>query len=892
MILRTRLLGFFLLLSVYGFSQIVNINDSVVTANSYTSSQIILSGKSELHITASTNPLTNSTVSLNSDNAWLFFDNIRPQAVINSYLPYILVNGNASVLKTNLRVSIYKNGTVVIPESSTYQPLKVYTGQNFQGDSASYSMFTFYNSLGKMDNKIRSFKLKRGYMVTFATVGDGTGYSRVYIADKADLVISAMPLLLDNCISFIRVLNWEYPSKKGWAGSNPTEYGLVNATWRYDWSAGGSTTPLVEYVPIRQNGGWPNWSDIDSKQYVSHVLGFNEPDHTEQSNLTVSQALAQWPDMLRTGLRIGSPACTNFSWLYQFIDSCRAKNYRVDYVAVHAYWGGKSPANWYNDLKYIHTRTGLPIWITEWNNGANWTTEWWPSDSLQCLTKQLNDLKGILQVMDTASFIERYSIYNWVENKRAMVINGVLTPAGQYYSNDNAPMAYNKANDVVPGYVYGNPSLSLAISTNKVSLLINDPNGDYYTGYIVEKKLDAGTYQEIGRFQNTTVKTFTDTLDMNLASKVRYRIRSIFNNGLVSAYSNEVGYDITKNGDIQFGNVSVSNIGWNPVLFGKPYTAIPAIILGAPTNFNSSVLMSVRPKLISYSSRFNIQAAPWSYQHVTTLLKEETIPYIIVAAGTYDFGGLKAIVNRASIGSSWTHVSFSAPFDSVPVVFVSQLNPANTFATCVRVRNVSATGFDAKLQKETAITTALSTETVSFLAITKGKGLINGNNAIVGCTPDKTVGITYNTINYGDSIVNPVFISQMQTCNDDTVTATLRCVLVSNKYANVVKQRERSTGITSAAAEMVGWMALNPQGIIQAVNNPTFVTIKLFPNPATEYIYFENGENIPGLVEIYDMSGILIEKTVVSDHKIDISKLPSGNYVLKTSLGISKFIKN
>ena len=50
------------------------------------------------------------------------------------------------------------------------------------------------------------------------------------------------------------------------------------------------------------------------------------------------------------------------------------------------------------------------MWITEWNNGANWTTEsGWPDDP-SLLTnanaqKQLSDLQGILQVMDTAHFV-------------------------------------------------------------------------------------------------------------------------------------------------------------------------------------------------------------------------------------------------------------------------------------------------------------------------------------------------------------------------------------------------------------------------------------------------------------------------------------------------------
>ena len=53
-------------------------------------------------------------------------------------------------------------------------------------------------------------------MATLATAADGTGYSRVFIADDKDLEFSIMPALLDKSISFIRVFDWEWVSKKGW----------------------------------------------------------------------------------------------------------------------------------------------------------------------------------------------------------------------------------------------------------------------------------------------------------------------------------------------------------------------------------------------------------------------------------------------------------------------------------------------------------------------------------------------------------------------------------------------------------------------------------------------------------------------------------------------------
>lgn len=900
----------FFAVSSYAYSQnprtTITITDKTLSVSSYTDKEVVLNNQTDLHLTAaatvSKTLLNNSIVKLNSVNSWVFFDNVRPQFVIDSLLKYIYVNNQAAVLKTNVRVSIYKHGAVVIPQASTFQPLKVYTAQNFTGDSASYSMFTFYNALGTKDNKIRSFKLKRGYMVTLATASDGLGYSRVYIADDKDLEISVMPNLLDNSISFIRVVDWEWVSKKGWCGSNPNEYGKLNATWRYDWSASGSTTPLVEYVPIRQNAGWPGWSEINGKQHVSHVLGFNEPDHVEQSNVTVAQAVAQWPDMLRTGLRVGSPACTDFSWLYQFMDSCKAHNYRVDYVAVHSYWGGKSPANWYNDLKYIHERTGRPIWITEWNNGANWTNEYWPDGAANYTTanatKQLNDIKAILQVLDTAHFIERYSIYNWVQNARAMVLADTLTLAGKYYAANKPAMAFNRVNEVIPAFTYSNPTLAITFAPTKLTLTVNDPNAESMRGFILEKKMDNGTYMEFYRSANSTSKTYIDTLDLNAANKIRYRVRTILADGTTTGYSNEVGFDVTggsedaTNGNnFQYGTIGVSNVVWNTVFFKKSYAAIPSIILGSPTNSNSAVQLSARAKYYSLS-RFTLQLAPWAYQKVASLAKEETVPYFVSNIGSYDLGTLKAKAGKTPVTSAWTPVVFSAPFDTVPVVFVSQLSPATAFATTVRVRNVTKTGFEAKLQKETAVKTALATETVSYFAITPGTGTIDNKKVIVGRTADKAVSSIYSTIYYGDSIANPIFISQMQTCNDDTVTATMRCLSVTSKYANVVKQRERSTGVTTTSAEMAGWMVINPVSTIQAVNTPVADVVNFFPNPVKDVLYltqntFDNPE-----VEIYNMVGVLVKRVTVNQRQINVSDLSPGCYVLKTKQNGSKvFVK-
>jgi Glycosyl hydrolase catalytic core/Secretion system C-terminal sorting domain/H-type lectin domain len=873
---------------------IVNITSNT-TVGSYTDKEVIVDGKCDLHLTLSPRPLINSIIRLNSENSWLFIDNMKPSLAIDSVLKYLYVNDKAAINKSNVRVAIYKHGTVIMPRAAGYKPLTVYTGQNFTGDSAKYALYSKYTSLGTVNNKIRSFILKRGYMATLATGTDGTGYSRVYIADNEDLLISTLPIELDQLVSFIRTFNWEWVTKKGWCqtGADGTPAAnMVNATWLYSWSADQASSSTIEYVPIRQNGGWPGWDEIGGKQGVTHVLGFNEPDHTEQSNLTVQQALSQWPDMLRTGLRIGSPACTNFSWLYQFMDSCKARNYRVDYVAVHGYWGGKTPQNWYNDLKYIHDRTGRPIWITEWNNGANWTSEWWPSDVPSQQAKQLADIKGILTVLDTAHFIERYSIYNWVEDKRAMILNGVLTPAGKYYSSNKSEIAFNRSNEFIPTLSFTKPYLSISFGSKSLTVTISDPNGEYYKGFILEKKLDNGSFVEIVNSDIATLKFYSDTLDINTAQKTRYRVKSKLSDGSISNYSNEVGFDTSNGGDIQFGVLSVSNVGWNPVYFKIPYTATPSIIVGSPTNKNNTVLLSSRVKLISYASRFNVQIAPWAYQKVTSLTKEDEVPYFITNPGSYDFGGLKAISGINSVSSVWTPVTFATPFDTIPVVFVSQLNSSTSYPTTVRVRKVTKTGFEARIQKERAITSIPNAETVSYFAITTGKGMIDHKKVIVGKTVNNGIGASgYASIMFGDSIANPIFIAQMQTCNDDT-TATLRTLTLTAKYANVAKQREKSTSTVSGLAETGGWMVLDPKETLVGVPSLKVEELRIYPNPAKDIIYLSQTQTEGMKVEIYNVFGTLIKGMMIFNNQVDISSLPSGCYILKTAnYGTKKFIK-
>ena len=408
---------------------------------------LTLEGRCEITVTESNDPLNGSMLDLKSEDIWIYFPGIKPSLFKDRYCVHIVVNGAPLIADQNIRIDQYLQGTMVISHPSTIQPLQVYSMEHVHGATKQLGIYTYHRTsqLGTMDNAIKSFFLKRGYMATFAQNEDGTGQSRVYVADTGDLVIDTLPAALRNNVSFVRVVPWRWTGKKGWTSGTDAATAL-HCHWQYDWDNVAVSGMDVEYVPMRHNMNWNSYTNINNKQKSTHALGFNEPDRPDQANITVSAALAAWPEMMKSGLRIGSPApsdaASGLTWLYQFIDSCDARNYRVDFVAVHWYKGGQTAEQFYNWLKGVHVRTRRPVWITEWNNGANWTSA---QSGKPTYAQQAATIASMIQMLDTASFVERYSLYEWVEDTRQMFYESPtsLTPAGEIYRDQESPMAYN-----------------------------------------------------------------------------------------------------------------------------------------------------------------------------------------------------------------------------------------------------------------------------------------------------------------------------------------------------------------------------------------------------------------------------------------------------------------
>src|SRR5687767_11184487 len=62
------------------FAAPIAISAGVHTYPTLAETAVTMTGKSELHVTAASNPIPGSTIHLNSTDAWFWLDNVRPAA--------------------------------------------------------------------------------------------------------------------------------------------------------------------------------------------------------------------------------------------------------------------------------------------------------------------------------------------------------------------------------------------------------------------------------------------------------------------------------------------------------------------------------------------------------------------------------------------------------------------------------------------------------------------------------------------------------------------------------------------------------------------------------------------------------------------------------------------
>lgn len=549
---------------------------NTTTTVTQVTSAITVDDNTDYVITSKTPFGTDGQVSI-SGNSVLILKNVIPSDALK-LISHIKINGVQAVNKSNCMVKVYGNGSIVLAHGSSVKPFTAYTGEKLTGESQSYAAGNRISlASSPMNNSIKSFTLQRGYMVCLATKSDGKGYSRVFVADTEDREVN-LPLVLKDKVSSIRVMQWNDCGKRGYSGGDAVVLDALNASWFYDWNCGGTATNDWEYVPQHHHEGWPSISEIGNSNHSPHAIANNEPDNTNDSKekvSTVDEVLATWPEMMATGKRLGSPAMSgNLNWLYAFIDSIDARGWRCDFICVHSYWYSDWPS-WQSQLQGIHNRTGRPIWITEMNYGANWTG--WPgsdrsgSDANFAIEKQ--HFAPVIDGLENTDWMERYAVYNWVEDCRSMYLNNKLTPMGKYYADKETNVGYKASLEKVPAqprqYSPSKLILDYDKTTHMVQLSWHDVNGEFNRSMEIQcKQPESSMWRTVKEpKQKEDEADYIDTIEGYEGYKYRIRIVDLKN---VERFSNEatvVNNNLEIGDEVKVGD-SILYLGGNMLING------------------------------------------------------------------------------------------------------------------------------------------------------------------------------------------------------------------------------------------------------------------------------------------------------------------------------------
>ena len=393
------------------------------------------------------------SITFESNKTWIRLNNVKTSTAYYNYSDNFFQENQVLSYPETLRIdNYYQNGSIIRPHNDNSSYLTVFSENNLNGEFGNIFNNNVYldeSIPNGLNNDISSFILKKGYMATFAENNDGTGNSKVFIASEGDIIIDELSEYLNNKISFIRVLPWNWVSKKGTAG----DIQYMNNDWFYKWSNNGDSGLEREYTPMAWGkGAADDDNDIEiikNKYKSTHLLAFNEPDDCngqsgQYGNMcVVDTSLTYYKNLLKSGLRMVSPACRQdavFGWLNEFNSKAVDENIRIDVIAVHWYDWGSNPQNspnanpqdvfnrFVNYVESVHQTYGLPIWITEFNANRH-RNEWVHRQFLQLA----------LPYLEETDYIERYAFFppttqvaNFFDD------NNNFTQIGEFYYNFNS----------------------------------------------------------------------------------------------------------------------------------------------------------------------------------------------------------------------------------------------------------------------------------------------------------------------------------------------------------------------------------------------------------------------------------------------------------------------
>ena len=294
-------------------------------------------------------------------------------------------------------------------------------------------------------------------------------------------------------------------------------------TWSYNWSGNIPAAKVeAEFSKYGMEFIQMAWNDIynpdNFRNYkkahpeARYILAFNEPNLTDQAEMTPAQAASHWPALkalaAELGMKLISPAMNYgtlagyndpWKWLDEFFAQPGVSIDDVDGIAIHCYMGSAAAVkNYVEGFK----KYGKPIWLTEF---CAWDSKNISADNqMKYMVETINYLESDPDIFRYAWFIPR-------GNGEAECHNSLLTsPSG--FGNTSVSLTdlgrvfvdmstfdkslYYSPGQLIPAehYVAVNGAVHLKPSSDNVGLLeLNDLVSGTWAEYQIDVP-SAGEY--------------------------------------------------------------------------------------------------------------------------------------------------------------------------------------------------------------------------------------------------------------------------------------------------------------------------------------------------------------------------------------------------------------
>lgn len=191
-------------------------------------------------------------------------------------------------------------------------------------------------------------------------------------------------------------------------------------SWDYNWGNTPSNDAALwfdsnemDYCPMCWNG---NYNADAIRAFVAahpntkYLLGFNEPNLTDQANMTPAQAAALWPPVValakELNLKLVSPAMNYgtlpgyndpIKWLDEFFAQPNVDINDIYAISIHCYMSSASAVQGYVEKFEKYNK---PIWMTEF-------CAWDPVPG--SVTTQMDYMCAVLNYLEANPKVERYA---------------------------------------------------------------------------------------------------------------------------------------------------------------------------------------------------------------------------------------------------------------------------------------------------------------------------------------------------------------------------------------------------------------------------------------------------------------------------------------------------